>query len=528
MLAPDRHPRHRGFAARIDDNAVRPTRRTRNYSHFAVSRLTKTVEAHTDTTFRPAMRLSAITLCCTIDWPPMHCDLQCITNRNACLDNLRQHCWQALVEKALFKMDMEFTQFLTALLAIIVIDIVLAGDNAIVIALAARSLPEHLRKRAIIWGAVGAIGVRSLMTVIVVWLLKIPGLLLVGGALLVWIAYRLLMPANDDGDEHSAAATTFWGAMRTIVIADAVMGLDNVLAVAGAAHGSYVLVVTGLIISVPIVVWGSTLVLKVVDRYPGVVYIGAAVLVWTAVKMMTGEPLLKPYLKAAPLFGWLSYLAIPLVLWLGFVKNHRKLESRIHARLAEFAERRPRSASTTIEPVIVQTEGETAMLKVLVPVDGSTNALRAVRHVISEYQRHHELELHLLNVQPRLSRYVTRFLSRGDRETWQQDRANLAIASAVALLTEADVPHHIHMAAGDSAAEICRTATSLSIHHIVMGRARKNSITRMLEDSVTNRVLELSSVPVEVVAGDAVSKWERWGLPAGALGAGGLLLLAID
>ena len=431
-------------------------------------------------------------------------------------------------------MDMEISQFLTALLAIIIIDIVLAGDNAIVIALAARSLPEHLRKRAIIWGAVGAIAVRSLMTVIVVWLLKIPGLLLVGGALLLWIAYRLLMPADDDGDAHGPAATTFWGAMRTIVIADAVMGLDNVLAVAGAAHGSYALVVTGLVISVPIVVWGSTLVLKVVDRYPGVVYIGAAVLVWTSVKMMIGEPLVKPWIEAQPLLGWLAYLAIPLVLWAGFVKNHRKLESRIHARLTEFAAKRPLSASASVivtdAPAtvhVVQPEGDT-MLKVLVPVDGSANSLRAVRHAIGEYQRHHELEIHLLNVQPRLSRYVTKFLSRADRESWQQEHATAAMASAKTLLADAGVPHEAHAATGDSAGEICRAATRLNIHHIVMGTARKNSVTRMIEDSVTNRVLEATPVPVEVVAGDAVSKWERWGVPMGALGAGGLLLLAID
>ena len=176
---------------------------------------------------------------------------------------------------------MDASQFLSALLAIIVIDLVLAGDNAIVIALAARGLPAHLQKRAILWGAVGAIAVRSLMTVVVVWLLKIPGLLLVGGALLVWIAYQLLQPDDGASDAHSPVATGFWGAMRTIVIADAVMGLDNVLAVAGAAHGSYLLVVLGLAISVPIVVWGSTVVLKVVERYPGVVYLGAGVLVWT-------------------------------------------------------------------------------------------------------------------------------------------------------------------------------------------------------------------------------------------------------
>ena len=131
---------------------------------------------------------------------------------------------------------MDSASFVSALLAIIVIDLVLAGDNAIVIALAARALPEHLQRRAIVWGAVGAIGVRSLMTIIVVWLLRVPGLLLAGGLLLVWIAYRLLLPdAGSDAAAHRPAATTFWGAMRTIVIADAVMGLDNVLAVAGTA-----------------------------------------------------------------------------------------------------------------------------------------------------------------------------------------------------------------------------------------------------------------------------------------------------
>ena len=143
---------------------------------------------------------------------------------------------------------MDPTQFLSALLAIVVIDLVLAGDNAIVIALAARALPAHLQKRAIVWGALGAIVVRSLMTVIVVWLLKIPGLLLAGGAMLVWIAYHLLLPDEGGSDAQGPTASTFWGAMRTIVIADAVMGLDNVLAVAGAAHGSYGLVVAGLAI----------------------------------------------------------------------------------------------------------------------------------------------------------------------------------------------------------------------------------------------------------------------------------------
>ena len=179
----------------------------------------------------------------------------------------------------------------SALLAIILIDLVLAGDNAIVIALAARSLPKHLQKKAIVWGTVGAIVVRSVMTIGVVWLLKVPGLLLVGGLGLLWIAYKLI--ANgDEHDEHGVAATTFWGAMKTIIVADALMGVDNVLGVAGAAHGAFDLVVIGLLISVPIVVFGSSMVLKLVDRFPAIMYIGAAVLAYTAAKMIVTEPLL--------------------------------------------------------------------------------------------------------------------------------------------------------------------------------------------------------------------------------------------
>jgi YjbE family integral membrane protein len=190
-------------------------------------------------------------------------------------------------------MELFSTPWWSALLAIILIDLVLAGDNAIVIALAARNLPPHLQKKAIAWGTVGAIVVRSVMTVGVVWLLKIPGLMLVGGLGLLWIAYKLLA---DQGDkEHDGpVASTFWGAMKTIVIADALMGVDNVLGVAGAAQGSFDLVVIGLLISIPIVVFGSTMVLKLVERYPLIINIGAAVLAFTAAKMIVSEPLLDP------------------------------------------------------------------------------------------------------------------------------------------------------------------------------------------------------------------------------------------
>jgi YjbE family integral membrane protein len=194
----------------------------------------------------------------------------------------------------------------SALLAIILIDLVLAGDNAIVIALAARSLPAHLQKKAILWGTVGAIVVRSLMTVGVVWLLKIPGLMGLGGAALLWIAYRLIAE-DSGGEDHGPVASTFWSAMRTIVIADALMGVDNVLGVAGAAHGSFDLVVIGLLVSVPIVVFGSTMVLRLVERFPVIIQAGAAVLAFTAAKMIVTEPLLREVFDPSAIARWSIY-----------------------------------------------------------------------------------------------------------------------------------------------------------------------------------------------------------------------------
>jgi len=194
----------------------------------------------------------------------------------------------------------------SALLAIILIDLVLAGDNAIVIALAARNLPRNLQKKAIVWGTVGAIVVRTAMTVGVVWLLKIPGLMGLGGAALLWIAYKLI--AEDAGeDDHGPVVTTFWGAMRTIVIADALMGIDNVLGVAGAAHGAIDLVVVGLLVSVPIVVFGSRMVLKLVERFPAIIQAGAAVLAFTAAKMIVTEPLLREVFDPSAIARWTTY-----------------------------------------------------------------------------------------------------------------------------------------------------------------------------------------------------------------------------
>jgi nucleotide-binding universal stress UspA family protein len=168
------------------------------------------------------------------------------------------------------------------------------------------------------------------------------------------------------------------------------------------------------------------------------------------------------------------------------------------------------------------------MLTVLVPTDGSPNSLLAVRHVISEHQREKSLDVHLLHVQPRLSRYMARFLAPGDRMAWHLSRAQEAMAGAQALLQQAGVAHTTHWVLGDRAHEITRMAGRTGAHHIVLGSARSRSIARLLQEPLVDRLLRTTPVPVKLVAGAGVSPWERWGLPAGILGVGGLMLLALD
>ena len=216
----------------------------------------------------------------------------------------------------------------SALLAIILIDLVLAGDNAIVIALAARNLPPEHQNKAIMWGTVGAIVVRSAMTVGVVWLLKIPGLMLVGGLGLLWIAFKLISDTSEDEHEGSGA-TTFWGAMKTIIVADALMGVDNVLGVAGAANGDFTLVVLGLLISIPIVVLGSKLVLQLVEKWPVIIHLGAAVLAFTAAQMIINEKLLEPIFNGGETINLLArgatyVVAVAGVLGLGWWATRRQ------------------------------------------------------------------------------------------------------------------------------------------------------------------------------------------------------------
>jgi len=195
-------------------------------------------------------------------------------------------------------MELFTLQALWAVLAIILIDIVLAGDNALVIGMAANKLPPELRKKAIFWGTFGAVAIRFISVAALTYLLMIPGLRLVGALALIYIGWRLVFDQHTD--ESVESKTTLRGAITTIIVADAVMGIDNALGIAAAANGEFGLVIFGLLISVPIILFGSSVVSKVLARWPDVVFAGSFVLFVVSFQMLFKEPLLTAWLSALP------------------------------------------------------------------------------------------------------------------------------------------------------------------------------------------------------------------------------------
>lgn len=181
---------------------------------------------------------------------------------------------------------------------IIGVNILLSGDNAVVIALAARSLPPHMRRMAIILGSVGAIVMRVALTVVAAEMLELQWLRLIGGLLLLWIGVKLLVPEGDDSHAEGGSKGV-WGAVRTILLADLVMSLDNVLGVAAAAHGSKALLIAGLAISIPLIVFGSAIILKVMDRYPVVIVLGAGLIGWVAGEMLVSDAVVAQHIPEA-------------------------------------------------------------------------------------------------------------------------------------------------------------------------------------------------------------------------------------
>jgi len=238
------------------------------------------------------------------------------------------------VVKEMWMLEMlESPQFWVDVFKIIMIDLLLSGDNAVVIALACRNLPQAQRRQGILYGVGGAIGSRVVLTFFAVSLLALPYLKVVGAFLLLWIGIKLILPEEEGHGEGSIRAeANLWGAVKTIIIADFVMSLDNVLGVAAAAKGNVLLLVFGLLVSIPLIAWSSQLVLKLIDRYPFIIYAGGALLGYVAGEMLVGEALFKSLVEVHHHLHWLvPGVCAMLVLGLGQLIASRRA-ARVEVR----------------------------------------------------------------------------------------------------------------------------------------------------------------------------------------------------
>ena len=226
------------------------------------------------------------------------------------------------------ELDLTSAAFWIAVGQIILIDIVLSGDNAVVIALACRNLSPEQRKTGIFWGVAGAISLRVVLTVFAALVMNLPWLKMVGGLLLIWIAVKLMLPEDEEGHDIEASAN-LWGAVKTIVVADFVMSLDNVIGVAGAAQGSLVLLLFGLAVSIPLIVWSSQVILRWMERWPWIVLLGAGLLGYVAGQMIFTDPGIVGLLQPLPAWSAKAAGAIGALL---VVIVGRWLEQRILAR----------------------------------------------------------------------------------------------------------------------------------------------------------------------------------------------------
>ena len=399
-------------------------------------------------------------------------------------------------------MDMFMTpEFWVAVGQIIMIDILLGGDNAVVIALACRGLPPAQRTKGILWGTAGAIILRVILIFFALTLLKIPFLKIVGAVLLLWIGVKLLMPEDEEGAHGSVAGSDkLWGAVKTVIVADLVMSVDNVIAIAGAAENAggdhtMALVIFGLLVSIPIIVWGSQLVLKLMDRFPIVITVGAMLLGWIAGTMAVTDPALRAWMPyetgverpdviAAVRYG-AGIAGALFVLVLGKWLAGRKRAAAGQGRVAH-------EAAAAIGH----------LKRVVLAADGSPSAVQAARQVVclrDDLRDGRALEVHLLNVQRPLSGDVTRFISGKSVDDYHREQSEVALAPVRAVLEAAGVTFQSHLRIGDPGAAIAELVRDNACDLIVMGARGLGAGASALLGSVTQSTIAQSSVPVLVV-----------------------------
>jgi YjbE family integral membrane protein len=361
---------------------------------------------------------------------------------------------------------MEFASpgFWIALLQIIGVNIVLSGDNAVVIALAARTLPERQRRQAVLIGSGAAVVMRIVLTIVAVELLRLPFLKLIGAALLLYIGIQLLMPEHEEAGKEKSAGAGMIAAVRTILIADLVMSLDNVIAVAAAAKGSLSLLTIGLLVSIPLVIFGSTLLMHVMERYPIIVTIGAALLGWVAGEMAVTDPATLPWIDANA--HWLHY-ALPAAGALIVVAAGKWLAARTEER-ADSA--RVLDLATTADEPSAQAEIGIGRPAVLFVVDDAANAERAGERFARLLERYREpVTVHLLSVQPPAHGDVSTFVGADSLQDYHHEEGAKALRPVRERLERSGVPYHSHIGVGDPEHVVAHYAKETGSEQIFFG-----------------------------------------------------------
>jgi YjbE family integral membrane protein len=389
-------------------------------------------------------------------------------------------------------------EFWLAVGQIIMIDILLGGDNAVVIALACRKLPPAQRTQGILWGTAGAIVLRIILIFFALKLLAIPFLKIVGALLLIWIGVKLLVPEHEDGHSNIEGSDKLWGAVKTVIIADFVMSVDNVIAIAGAAEASgtghgMALVIFGVLVSIPIIVWGSQMVIKLMDRFPIIITLGGMLLGWIAGTMTVTDPALvnpevlpqMPKIVASDMVRYGAGVAgALLVLVLG--------------KLLVARQKQKAPASHAAPPAVATRAG---LRRVLLAVDGSGASEHAAQQVVAMRQDLADpsaLELHVLNVQRPVSGDVSSFVATKSLEEYYHEQGEKALGPARALLESAGVGYQAHQRVGMPADVIAREASQRGCDIIVMGTRGAGAAASLL-GSVAHDTIEASSVPVLLV-----------------------------
>jgi len=351
-----------------------------------------------------------------------------------------------------------------ALAQICVINILLSGDNAVVIALACRDLPQRQQKQAFAIGAVGVIVLMTGLTAAAAYLLSLPYLEIIGSVALLWIGIKLIS-GDSDGDEVEGSSS-FWGAVRIIIVADIVMSLDNVLGMAGAAKGHLGMLFVGMVITIPLILFGSALIMKLMNRFPIFITFGAGLLGWVAGEMAIADPLVEHAVHARA--HYLEFIA-PLAGALLVVATGRLLARRNAAR----------EAPAVVEGDEAAEDSAAAAGPVLLVVQEGRDPAPALEHIAKLNARRARL-VYLLNVRTPLPQYVARFLQPRDLKTFHEENGALALRPAAARLDALGIVHRDHVLVGPKAQAIVQFAREHHCARIVLPRPPAGALGMVL------------------------------------------------